>query len=486
MASFFKRKDVDMTVGSIPKLIFGFFLPMSLGLLLQQFYSAVDMIIVGQFASSQSMGAVGGTGNITNTFVLFCSGISLGAGVIISQYYGKHDTVNLKKAVSSSVILSIIMSVAMTVLGLILARPLLVMMKSNSDIIDLATTYLLIYFGGVSSIIFYNMFTSILRAVGDSTRPLIYLLISSVVNILLDLLFVAVFKWDVVGAAIATVIAQFVSAGCAFVYLVRIDKDYKIDLKNLKLDKKISKTIVLVGLPTGIQSSITGISNTFLHSYINVFGSQYESGYSVFIKLDHFIAAFQTAFGYAITSFVGQNIGAGKVRRACKGVSFTLLVSSAFTILLSMILVFFSIPLCKIFTPETDVADAASLIITLVTPFHIFASFHGLYQAALRGYKKTKASMFIVLGTFVAFRQIYLLIISKILVNQLVPILLCFPIGWFLSALIHFFVWTFGSLAKANRILKKHPEASSLSVEELIAWKKQGYPNLEEQIKNVA
>lgn len=330
MTTLFKKKDVDMTVGSIPKLIFGFFVPMALGLFLQQLYNAVDMIIVGQFASSESMGAVGGVGSITNTFVLFCSGISMGAGVIISQFYGKHDSVNLKKAVSTTIMISVIMSVAMTVLGMLLTRPLLVFMKSNDDIIDLATTYLLIYFGGVSSIIFYNTLSSILRAVGDSTRPLIYLLISSVVNIILDILFVAVFKWDVAGAAIATVISQFVSAGCAFVYLAKSDKDYKIDLKNLKLDKKMAKHIVLIGLPTGIQSSITGISNTFLHSYINVFGSHYESGYAIFIKLDHFLTVITTSFGYAVTSFIGQNIGANNLKRAKQGSLFTTLVSFVF------------------------------------------------------------------------------------------------------------------------------------------------------------
>ena len=480
MASIFKKKDVDMTVGSIPKLIFGFFFPMALGLLLQQLYNAVDMIIVGQFASAESMGAVGGTGNITNTFVMFCSGISLGAGVIISQYYGKHDSDNLKKAVSTSVVLSLIMSVIMTVLGMLLARPMLVLMKSNQDIIGYATTYLLIYFGGVSGIIFYNMFTSILRAVGDSTRPLIYLLISSVINIVLDLLFVAVFKWDVAGAAIATIISQFVSAGCAFIYLAKSDKDYKIDLKNIKFDKNMAKSIMLVGLPTGIQSSITGISNTFLHSYVNVFGSHYESGFAIFIKLDHFITVFQTSFGYAVTSFVGQNIGANKIKRACQGATFTNVISAVITGILTVPLVIFAKPLTTLFTADQGVTKAAAFIITCVSPFHVFASLHATIQASLRGCKKTKSSMFIVLGSFVVFRQLYLFIISRIIANDIIPILLCFPFGWLLSALLHFIVWMISPLVKAERILKKHPEASALSIEELIEWKKQGYPCLED------
>ena len=479
MTTLFKKKDVDMTVGSIPKLIFGFFVPMALGLFLQQLYNAVDMIIVGQFSSSESMGAVGGVGSITNTFVLFCSGISMGAGVIISQFYGKHDSVNLKKAVSTTIMISVIMSVAMTVLGMLLTRPLLVFMKSNDDIIDLATTYLLIYFGGVSSIIFYNTLSSILRAVGDSTRPLIYLLISSVVNIILDILFVAVFKWDVAGAAIATVISQFVSAGCAFVYLAKSDKDYKIDLKNLKLDKKMAKHIVLIGLPTGIQSSITGISNTFLHSYINVFGSHYESGYAIFIKLDHFLTVITTSFGYAVTSFIGQNIGANNLKRAKQGSLFTTLVSFVFVGFLMIPLIAFAQPITKLFTNDTEVTAAASFIITLITPFQLFASIHGTIQASLRGCKKTKTSMYIVLTSFVVFRQVYLFIISKVFVGQIIPILLVFPFGWMLSALLHYIAWIRSPLMKAIRILKKHPEASHLTPNQIIEWKNQGYPSFE-------
>lgn len=485
MALLLKKKDVDMTVGSIPKLIFGFFVPMVMGLFLQQLYHVVDMIIVGQFASAESMGAVGGTGSITNTFVLFCSGISLGAGVIVSQYYGKHDGENLKKAVSTSFLLACIMSVVMTVLGMALARPFLIMMKSNPEIIDYATTYLLIYFAGVSSIIFYNMLSSILRAVGDSTRPLIYLLISSITNIVLDLLFVAVFKWDVVGAAIATIIAQYVSAGCAFVYLARSDKDYKINLKNLKLDKKISKSIIMVGLPTGIQSSITGISNTFIHSYINVFGTHYEAGYSVYIKLDHLVTVVQTSFGYAATSFVGQNIGANNLKRAKQGAMFATMVSAVFTAVVSAPLVIFSTSLTKLFTESQAVTTAAAYIITLVTPFHVISSIAATLQSSLRGCKKTKTSMYIVIGSFVVFRQVYLFIISKVCVGQIIPVLLAFPFGWILSAVLHIIAWVNCPLSKANRILKKHPEARRLNMNQLVEWKKQGYPSLE-TTENVA
>ncbi len=479
-ASLFKKKDVDMTVGSIPKLIFGFFVPMVLGLFLQQLYNSVDMIIVGQFASSQSMAAVGGTGSITNTFVLLCSGISIGAGVIISQYYGRHDSENIKKAVSSSVVLGLILSAIMTVLGLILAKPLLLLMKSNEDIIGYATTYLLIYFGGVSGLIMYNMLTSIFRAVGDSTRPLIYLLISSVINIVLDLLFVAVFKWDVIGAAVATIIAQFASAICAFIYLVRIDTDYKIDLKSLKMNKKITKSIILVGLPAGIQSSITGFSNTFLHSYINVFGSNFEAGYSVFLKIEHFITVFATSFGYAITSFVGQNVGANKVKRACEGVTFTNLASLGFAIIIIIPVVLFAKPLSTAFTPDVAVVETAAYILVFMSPFQVFQSLNTTHMAALRGYEKTKTSMFINVGSFVVLRQVYMLIISNVLPGELLPILLAFPIGWIIASIGQIIAWNVCPLAKANRILKKHPEGKGLSVRELIEWKKNGFPQLEE------
>ncbi len=479
-ASLFRKKGVDMTVGNIPKLIFGFFVPTVLGLFLQQLYHSVDMIIVGQFASSQSMGAVGGTGSITNTFVSFCAGISAGAGVIISQYYGKHDKENIKKSVSSAFCIAIILSVIVTVLGMALTRPMLILMKSNADIIDYATTYLLIYFGGVSGIIMYNILTSIFRAVGDSTRPLIYLIISSVINVGLDLLFVAVLKWDVIGAGVATIIAQFVSAICAFIYLVRIDADYKIDLKNLKIDKKITKNIILVGLPTGIQSSIASLSNTLVRSYINVFGSNYESGYSIFIKLEHFITIFFTAFGYATTSFVAQNIGAKKIKRAVNGATFTTLSSLSFAIVLITPMVFCARFLCKAFTTDVAVTEAATYILTICSPFQIFVSIQTILMSALRGYKKTRASMFIIVSSFVLFRLAYIIIISSILPGQLFLILLGFPFSWIIATTAHVIVWLTSPIVKANRILKKHPEGNGLSVEQLLQWKKNGFPQLEE------
>lgn len=479
-ASLFKKKDVDMTVGSIPKLILGFFIPMVLGLFLQQLYHSVDMIIVGQFASADSMGAVGGVGSITNAFVLFCSGISVGAGVIISQYYGKHDSENIKKAVSTSVCLGIILSIVVTVLGMALTRPLLLLMKSNEEIIGYATIYLLIYFGGVSGLIMYNMLSSIFRAVGDSTRPLIYLIISSAINIVLDLLFVAVFKWDVIGAAVATIIAQFVSAICAFIYLVKIDTDYKIDIKDIKLYKKITKNIILVGLPAGIQSSITGFSNTFLHSYINVFGASYESGYAIFIKLEHFITIFFTSFGYAITSFVGQNIGARKIKRAVDGTNFTMLASLVCAVFLIIPLVFFAGNLSSVFTLDTEVTKTATYILMLCSPFQIFQSINTIYMSALRGYRKTRASMFVIVGSYVAFRQVYMIIVSAVLPNQILPILIAFPIGWFIAATSHAILWFTCPIMQANRILKKHPDGKGLSVRELIEWKKNGFPKLEE------
>jgi Na+-driven multidrug efflux pump len=267
--------------------------------------------------------------------------------------------------------------------------------------------------------------------------------------------------------------------------LAKSDKDYKIDLKNLKLDKKMAKHIVLIGLPTGIQSSITGISNTFLHSYINVFGSHYESGYAIFIKLDHFLTVITTSFGYAVTSFIGQNIGANNLKRAKQGSLFTTLVALVFVGFLMIPLIVFAQPITKIFTNDTEVTAAASFIITLITPFQLFASIHGTIQASLRGCKKTKTSMYIVLTSFVVFRQVYLFIISKVFVGQIIPILLVFPFGWMLSALLHYVAWIRSPLRKAIRILKKHPEASHLPPNQIIEWKNQGYPNLD-TTENVA
>lgn len=464
MASLFRKKEVDMTSGNIAKQILGFAIPMAIGLIFQQLYNTVDMVIVGQFAGKQALAAVGGTTTIINTLVGFCSGLATGAGVVVSQYFGKHDKNGVERSVATSFSLSIILCVVMTAIGCLLAKPMLLLLNTPSDVMQPAFEYLMVYFAGISGLLMYNMLTGIMRAVGDSKRPLIFLIISSLLNIGLDLLFVAVFKWGALGAGVATIISQFISAIMALVALVRSNADYRINLKNIKIDKKILKKILGVGLPGGFQMAITSLSNVFVHSYINEYGTNVMSGYSIHLKLDHFIVVPAQAFALATTTFVGQNFGAGKYKRAHRGNNVSLLMSLWITIFTSLLFYFFARPLSSAFTTDKDVLDYAVFFSKTVVPFYFLMAFNQNYAGALRGMNKSKTPMIIMLASFVGFRQLMLFIVSKVFPGNLLPIALVFPSGWLLADVaLMIFYYLSPAVRKAKR---KKKEDSLQNVEE--------------------
>lgn len=435
MAVLIRKKEVDMTHGNIVKQIVGFAIPMAIGLLFQQLYNTVDMIIVGQFAGKQALSAVGGTTTIINTLVGFCSGLATGAGVVVSQYFGKHDKEGVERSVSTAFTLSIFLCVIMTVLGCALAKPMLLLLNTPSDVIQPATEYLLVYFAGISGLLMYNMLTGIMRAVGDSKRPLIFLIISSVLNIGLDLLFVAVFHWGALGAGIATIISQFVSAIMALIALVITKADYRINLKKIFIEKSILKKILAIGLPSGFQMAITSLSNVFVHSYINAYGTDVMAGYSIHLKLDHFIVVPAQAFALATTTFIGQNFGAENYKRAHKGNNVSLLLSVCVSAVMSLLFYIFARPLSSAFTSENAVLDYSVFFSQTVVPYYFLMAITQNYAGALRGMNKSKTPMFIMLASFVGLRQLTLFIVSKVFPGNLFPIAMVFPLGWLVAAL---------------------------------------------------
>lgn len=436
MAKLLGNNEVDMTNGSILKQILGFALPMIIGLLFQQLYNTADMIIVGQFAGKQALAAVGGTTTIINTLVGFCSGLATGAGVVVSQYFGRHDKEGLSKAVHSSIALCLVLCGASTVLGVLLAKPMLLLMNTPSDVIKPATEYLAIYFAGVSGLLLYNTLTGIMRAVGDSTRPVVFLLISSVINIGLDLLFVAVFNMGAFGAGLATIISQFISAIMALIVLVKTNADYKVELKKIRWDKGMIAEIWRIGFPGGLQMAITSFSNTFVHSYTNVYGTDAMTGYSVHMKLDSFIMVVTQAFSLATTTFVGQNYGAGRYKRASKGVSISLIFSIIVCVVLSALFIIFAPQLSSLFNSDEGVINMTVFFTRVTVPFYFVSCFNQNYAGALRGAGRSKTPMFILLATFVGFRQLYLFAVSKIFVGSLLAVTLCIPIAWIVCGII--------------------------------------------------
>ena len=317
---FGKRRDMDMTQGAIWQQIVLFAVPLLIGNLFQQLYNTVDSVVVGNYVGKEALAAVGSVGPIINTLVGFFSGLATGAGVVISQNYGAHDHERLSVAVQTTVALSLISCVLCTVLGVICVPFLLHFMSTPQDVFQEASSYLRIYFMGITGLLMYNIGAGILRAVGDSRRPLYFLCFSALTNLVLDLLFVIGFHWGIEGVAWATVISQVVSAILVFALLIRSDTPYRVKPRQMQIDGRILSQIMRIGLPGGIQTAITSFSNVYVQGYINSFGSSVMAGWASYSKRDQFVMLPMQSISLASTTFVGQNLGAGEVKRAKKGI----------------------------------------------------------------------------------------------------------------------------------------------------------------------
>ena len=309
----------DMTRGPILQQLVFFALPLMLGNVFQMLYNTVDSIIVGNFVSKQALAAIGSTTVIVNMLVFFFAGFAVGAGVVIGQNFGAKNLDRLHDAVHTTMAATFVLSLLLTAMGVATVRPMLVLMRTPEDVFADAALYLRIYIGGISGLLIYNMGSGILRAVGDSTRPLYFLILTSVLNIALDLFFVLVLNMGIAGAAIATIMSQFVSAILTLLLLTRTKDIYRLEWKELRIDWPILKKIFAVGMPAALQSVITSFSNIFVQGYINVFGSDVMAGWASYNKLDHFILLPMQSMAMASTTFVSQNTGAGDEQRSHRG-----------------------------------------------------------------------------------------------------------------------------------------------------------------------
>ena len=435
MASVLKRRDTDMTEGSIPRLLIHFALPLLIGNIFQQLYNTVDSIVVGNYVNKQALAAVGCTGPIINTLIGLFAGLAAGAGVVISQYYGAKDREKLHSAVQTTITLTLIMCVALTVLGMALTPYMLKMMDTPDDVFVEAVEYLRIYFMGVSGLLLYNIGSGILRAVGDSTHPLYFLIFSALTNTVLDVLFVKFFHMGIAGAAIATVIAQCISALLVISMLIRSSADYRIDLRALQLRGSILRKVCAIGIPSALQLAVTAFSNIFVQSYINHFESSCMAGWAAYNKIDAFALLPMMSLSMAITTFMGQNLGAGKLARAKKGPLVCLGISMVINVLILIPLILLAPQLVSLFNQEEEVLRFGTLFIRMISPFYLLCAINQILSGALRGAGDTKTSMFIMLGCFVVFRQIYLFIVYR-LGGGIIPIALGYPAGWILCSSI--------------------------------------------------
>lgn len=457
-----KKHDTDMTQGNIWRLLIAFALPMLLGNLFQQLYNTVDSVVVGNFVGQQALAAVGSTGPIINVLIGTFVGLSAGAGVVISQYYGAHEDDNVHDAVHTAIALTLILGVLFTIVGILMVPLMLSLMKTPEDVWASSSSYLTVYFAGIMGLMIYNIGSGILRAVGDSKRPLYFLIVSAVLNTVLDIVFVVIFHMGVFGVALATVIAQSTSAVLVTVVLIRTTGVHRVIIRDIKINTRILRQVVNIGFPSALQQAITAFSNVFVQAYINFFGSACMAGWTSYSKLDQFIFLPMVSISLAGTTFVGQNLGAGNVKRAKKGVSIALAMALISTAILIVPVVLFREPLVSLFADgegEAEIIAYGAKFIFLLSPFYLLCCVNQIYAATLRGAGNTKAPMVIMLMSFVAFRQVYLFFISKFF-NTVEAVAFGYPAGWILASTALFLYYRFSHWEDKRMLITSASEST--------------------------
>ena len=429
------KKDVDMTQGNITRHIISFALPLLIGNVFQQLYNTVDTWVVGNFVSNEAFSAVGTVGPIINMLIGFFMGLSSGAGVVISQYYGARRYEEVQKTVHTAIVMTLVIGVVFTGVGIAMIPYMLQLMKTPTEVIPESTAYLTIYFSGILGLMLYNIGAGILRAVGDSKRPFYFLVVCAVMNTILDLVFVLYFNMGVEGVALATILSQSVSALLVMITLMRSDSCIKLQIRSLKIHWSMLGKIFRVGIPAALQMAITSFSNIFVQSYINYFGADAMSGWTAYSKVDQLLFLPMQSIALASTTFVGQNLGRNQVDRAREGVRKALTIALASTAVMMVPVLAFSGPIVSFFNSKEEVIRYGTVLLRWLSPFYLLCCFNQIYSGALRGAGNSRAPMIIMLGSFVVFRQVYLFAMSRIW-NEIIPIAMGYPAGWLLCSSI--------------------------------------------------
>lgn len=435
-----KRRDVDMTQGSIIGHIIRFSIPLLIGNLFQQLYNTVDTWVVGNYVSNEAFSAVGSVAPIVNMLIGAFTGLASGAGVVISQYYGAGRNDKVQDSVHTAITMTLILTIFFTAIGLFITPYMVGFTDLHENSVKDAVAYLTIYFSGMIGLMLYNMGAGILRAIGDSQRPFYYLVVCAVLNTILDLVFVIVFGMGVEGVALATVLSQGVSAILVVIALVRTDSCIKLYIKKLTIHWIILKKMLFVGVPAALQMAVTAFSNIFVQSYINHFdlglpSPDYMAGWTAYLKIDQLLFLPMQSIALATTTFVGQNLGKNQVQRARQGVTRAVIISMSATAIMMVPVIGFAPYIVKFLNNKPEVIQHGTLFLRVLTPFYILCCFNQIYASALRGAGNSRACMFIMLGSFVLFRQVYLFCMARIC-NDIIPIAMAYPAGWLLCSLI--------------------------------------------------
>ena len=437
---FVKHRELDMTQGKIWPVLLAFTWPLLLENTLQLLYNTADSVVVGRFVGMSALAAVSATTHIVGMLVRFFNGTATGAGVVISRSFGAHDREKLREAVSSTIVLTLIASVLLTIFGISSSGWFLRITSAPPEIFSQADLYLKIYFGGIAGLLFYNVGGAILRAMGDTRRPLVFLIICSILNIVLDLVFVLALGWGIAGVAIATVIAQALSA----VLVIRAVAVSTGAFANMHISPAVADNILKIGLPFGIQMAIVAFSNVFVQGYINVFGTAVIAGWGVYMKLDQYMMIPIQSMGQAVTVFAGQNLGAGSNARAKSGTWTALAMMIAISSGVALTLCVYAPVLVKLFSLDPEVVKYGAIFIRMCTPVAVVTCFNQILAGYLRGDGNSRMPMIITLSTHVFFRQIYLFVMTGLFPGNVYIVGFGYPAGWILCALItvwYYFAW---------------------------------------------
>lgn len=426
----------QITEGVIWKQLLFFFFPIVLGTFFQQLYNTIDAVIVGRFVGTAALASVGGSaGQIINLVVGFFTGLASGASVVISQFYGARDKKNLHQSLHTAYAFSIVGSVIITVIGIWSAPAVLEMMHTPAELMKESTLYLRIYFGGIIFVFIYNVGSSIMRAVGDSKRPLYYLIVCCMINVVLDIVMVLVFHMGIAGVAIATLIAQAVSALLVTASLARSGDMLRLSLKDIRPYKSVLVSELRIGLPGGFQTVMYNISNVIIQASLNSFGTDTAAAWAAYGKLDAIFWMISGAFGIAITTFAGQNYGAGKYKRIKKGVYVCLGIDFIAALILIVFLIAADVPLFHIFTTDEKVVQIGVKMLETITPCYIFFVFIEVLSGALRGIGDVFIPMVITMLGICALRILW--VVLAVPVKPAVStILFSYPITWILTAIL--------------------------------------------------
>lgn len=432
------KYEMDMCEGPLLKKMLFFALPLMFSSMLQLLFNAADTIVVGQFCGDNSLGAVGSNGALINLLTNVFIGLSVGANVLVAKFYGAGNKESLHDTVHTAVLMSLVCGVVLLVIGEVFARQLLILMKTPSGILDLSTTYLRIYFLGMPAMMFYNFGSAILRAVGDTKRPLYYLSFAGVVNAGLNLLLVIVCRLDVAGVAIATVISQLISAVLVLRCLLKDSGSVRLSIKELHINKHILGKILRIGLPAGFQGSIFSLSNVVIQSSVNTFGEIVVSGNSAAANIEGFVYMAMNAFHHTTLSFTGQNYGAGNMKRVRK----TLLLGQACVtvtgLVFGQLVVFFGRPLLSIYTDTPEAIAAGMVRLTIICGTYFLCGNMDVMVGSLRGIGYAVMPMIVSLVGACGLRLLWIATVFRVpQYHTIDTVYLSYPVSWAITTLVH-------------------------------------------------